>query len=95
MAQAAVWYRKVAEQGDPTAQATLGSLYSVGQGVTRDDVEAFFWFDLAASAPGPNQDRFAANRQIVGTRITADEVALARQRVAKWKAAHARRITSG
>jgi hypothetical protein len=93
MAQAAAWYRKAAEQGDPAAQATLGLLYSVGQGVGRDDVEAFFWFDLAASATGPNQDRYAANRQNVGTRITADEVALARQRVAKWKAAHAHRAT--
>jgi hypothetical protein len=28
------------------------------------------------------------NRQNVGTRITADDVALVRQRVAKWKADH-------
>jgi hypothetical protein len=93
MAQAATWYRKAAEQGDPAAQATLGLLYSIGQGVGRDDVEAFFWFDLAASAAGPNQDRYVANRQNVGTRITADEVAIARQRVAKWKAAQAHRVT--
>jgi hypothetical protein len=93
MAQAADWYRKAAEQGDPAAQATLGLLYSVGQGVGRDDVEAFFWLDLAASAPGPNQDRYTANRQNVGTRITADEVAFAHQRVSKWKAAHSHRAT--
>jgi len=93
MAQAAEWYRKAAEQGDLAAQATLGLLYSMGQGVSRDDVEAFFWFDLAASATGPNQDRYVANRQNVGTRITAEEVATARQRVAKWKAAHAHRAT--
>jgi hypothetical protein len=95
MAQAADWYRKAAEQGDPAAQATLGLLYSVGLGVGRDDLEAFFWLDLAASAPGPLQDRYAANRQNVGTRITADEVAFARQRVVKWKAAHAHRATGG
>jgi hypothetical protein len=93
MAQAAGWYRKAAEQGDPAAQATLGLLYSVGVGVGRDDVEAFFWLDLAASATGPNQERYAANRQNVGTRITADELAFVRQRVAKWKAAHAHRAT--
>ena len=93
MAQAASWYRKAAEQGDLAAQATLGLLYSVGLGVGRDYVEAYFWFDLAASAAGPNQDRYVANRQNVGTRITADEVAIARQRVAKWKAAQAHRVT--
>jgi TPR repeat protein len=93
MAQAAAWYRKAAEQGDPTAQATLGLLYSAGLGVERDYVEAYFWFDLAASATTPNQERYVANRQNVGTRITADDVALVRQRVTKWKAAHAHRIT--
>lgn len=93
MAQAASWYRKAAEQGDLAAQATLGLLYSVGLGVGRDYVEAYFWFDLAASATSPNQDRYVANRQNVGTQITADEVALARQRVAKWKAAHNHRST--
>jgi len=93
MAQAAAWYRKAAEQGNTSAQATLGSLYSMGQGVGRDDLEAFFWFDLAASASGPNQERYAANRQIVGTRITMDEVALARKRLAKWKSAHAHPAT--
>ncbi len=93
LTQAAAWYRKAAEQGNPSAQATLGSLYSMGQGVSRDDVEAFFWFDLAASANGPNQEKYAANRQIVGTRITMDEVTFARQRVARWKTAHARSAT--
>jgi TPR repeat protein len=93
MAQAAAWYRKAAEQGDPAAQATLGVLFSMGQGVNRDDVEAFFWFDLAASSTSPNQSRYEANRQNVGTRITADDVALVRKRVAKWKAAHAHSVT--
>ena len=55
MEQAAAWYRKAADQGDPTAQATLGLLYSMGQGVSHDDVEAYFWLDLAASVKGPNQ----------------------------------------
>lgn len=88
MAQAADWYRKAAEQGDPAAQATLGLLYSAGLGVGRDYVEAYFWFDLAASTSSPNRDRYETNRQNIGARITADDVALVRQRVAKWKAAH-------
>jgi TPR repeat protein len=90
MAQAAAWYRKAAEQGDAGAQGTLGVLYSIGQGVPQSDVEAYFWLDLAAAAKGPNQGKYAANRQMVGQHITADELADVEDRVKKWKAAHPR-----
>ncbi len=90
MEQAAAWYRKAAEQGDVDAQATLGTLYSMGQGVPHDDVEAYFWFDLAASVEGPNREKYAANRQMIGERITADELDDVQDRVAAWKAAHPR-----
>ncbi len=88
--QAAKWYRKAAEQGDPGAQGTLGTLYVYGQGVPRSDADAYYWFDLAAAVPGPNQAHYAANRQSVGTRITAEELADVQERAARWKAAHPR-----
>ena len=88
MAQAAAWYRKAAEQGDVYAQGTLGVLYSMGQGVPHNDVEAYFWLDIAASVKGPDKDKYAANRQMVGTHITADEVEEGQKRVAKWLAEH-------
>jgi TPR repeat protein len=90
MVQAAAWYRKVADQGDAGAEATLGVLYSFGQGVPRSDVEAYFWLDLAAAVPGPNQEKYAANRQMIGTHITQDELDAVEERVAQWKAAHPR-----
>jgi TPR repeat protein len=90
MEQAATWYRRAADQGDPTAQGTLGVLYSMGQGVPHSDVDAYFWFDLAASVKGPNQEKYAANRQLIGERITADELSDVQDRVAAWKAAHPR-----
>jgi len=90
MAQAAAWYKKAAEQGDVGAQATLGVLYSMGQGVPHSDVEAYYWLDLAASVKGPNQEKYAANRQMIGTHITADELDAVEERVAAWKAAHPR-----
>jgi TPR repeat protein len=89
-ALAAEWYRKAAEQGDAGAQGTLGLLYSIGQGVPRSDVEAYYWLDLAAAVKGPNQAQYAANRQNVGARITADELAEVEERVAQWLAAHPR-----
>jgi hypothetical protein len=88
MEQAAAWYLKAANQGDVTAQGVLAVLYSMGQGVPHDDVEAYFWFDIAASVKGPNQEKYAANRQMIGERITADELADVEDRVTAWKAAH-------
>ena len=88
MEQAAAWYLKAANQGDGTAQGTLAVLYSMGQGVPHDDAEAYFWFDIAASVKGPNQEKYAANRQMIGERITADQLADVQDRVAAWKAAH-------
>jgi TPR repeat protein len=90
MEQAAAWYRRAADQGDATAQGTLGVLYSMGQGVPHSDVEAYFWLDLAAGVKGPNQEKYAANRQMIGQRITADELSDVQDRVAAWRAAHPR-----
>ena len=90
MAQAAEWYRRAADQGEVEAQATMGTLYSMGQGVQVNYVEAYYWLDLAAAVKGPNQEKYAANRQMVGTHITADELAYVQERVAKWLAAHPR-----
>ena len=88
--QAAQWYRKAAEQGDAGAQGTLAMLYTMGQGVPQDDAEAYFWFDLAASTDSPNQERYVTNRQNVGARITANDLAAVQERLRKWKAAHPR-----
>ena len=56
-AQAAIWYRKAAEQGDPWAELNLGYLYANGQGVPQDNAEAYFWFDLAAAGKGAQPSR--------------------------------------
>ncbi len=88
--KAAELYRKAADQGDPAAQGTLAMLYAMGQGVEQSDTEAYYWLDLAAAVKSPNQDRYVTNRQNIGARITADDLALIRERVAKWKAAHLR-----
>jgi TPR repeat protein len=90
MVQAVTWYRKAADQGDVGAQATVGLLYSIGQGVPESYVEAYYWLDLAAQVKGPNQEKYAANRQMIGTHITADELADVQEREAKWLAAHPR-----
>jgi hypothetical protein len=94
MPQAVALYRKAAEQGDVTAQGTLGVLYSFGLGVTQDYIEAYFWLDIAASSDSPEKEHYAANRQMVGTHITAQELEAVQDRVDAWKAAHPRTKSS-
>jgi TPR repeat protein len=52
--QAAYWYRKAADQGNPTAQVDLGYMYTVGMGVSRDMAEAARWYRRAASSHSPD-----------------------------------------
>jgi hypothetical protein len=47
-AQAAVWWRKAAEQGNVESQGNLGVLYFNGQGVPQSYVEAASWYRKAA-----------------------------------------------
>jgi TPR repeat protein len=42
--------RKAAEGGDVEAQCKLGAIYFLGLGERQDYSEAYFWYDLAASA---------------------------------------------
>lgn len=48
--QAACWFRKAADQGDPEAQNEMGYLYIWGIGVHQDAGQAFRWFSRAAGS---------------------------------------------
>jgi TPR repeat protein len=48
IAEALVWYHKSADQGFPAAQCTIGYLYYMGEGVTKDYQAAMKWFLKAA-----------------------------------------------
>ena len=50
LAQSAYWYRKAADQGNPSAQMNLGYLYVSGIGVTRDPAEGAKWYRRASSS---------------------------------------------
>jgi TPR repeat protein len=83
--EAAIWYICAAEQGEPSAQFFLGQLYDRGQGVPEDPVEAEKWLDLAAAhAPRAKQDYWATMRDIVGGKMTLDELTEARRRAVAW-----------
>lgn len=47
--QAAYWYEKAANSGDPGAQQQIGYFYQAGLGVERDPVRAAQWFERAVA----------------------------------------------
>lgn len=88
-AQAAVWWRKSADQGFPQAQNNLGVLYNSGQGVPQSFSEAYFWQNLAAAgANGDLQELCAKNRDESAGRLSAFERLRVQKRAAKWANAH-------
>ena len=48
LSAAAKWYRSAAENGHYPSQARLGHMYSIGQGIKKDRVQAYVWLSLAA-----------------------------------------------
>jgi hypothetical protein len=74
----------LAQQGDIDAQYLVGFLYSRGDGVARDPVQAHLWFSLAAA----QGDSFAADALAALEReMTAAQVAEARPLAADWEPA--------
>jgi hypothetical protein len=83
--EAAMWYRRAAEQGDGRAQYSLGLLYDRGFGVPQDIVEASKWLNLStAAAPPPVREARVRIRDAVTTKMTRGEIAQARLRALEW-----------
>ena len=72
----------LAEQGQADGQYNLGSMYSHGQGVAQDDVEAHKWYNLAAGQGNADATR---NRDIVAARMSPAQIAEARKLAREWK----------
>ena len=75
--------RPLAEQGDATAQYTLGVFYDNGLGVPQDRIRAYMWFDLSATQ---GRDGAAAFRDLVKRRMTPEQIAEAQKLAREWKA---------
>ncbi len=79
--------RPLAEQGNDGAQNNLGFMYSEGQGVPQDYVQAHMWFNLAASRfpPGTDRDQAVKNRDLAARRMTPADVSKAQRLAREWK----------
>ena len=76
------WYRKAADQGNAPAQVNLGLMYANGQGVAKDEVEAYKWWLLA----GAQGDEFAKKKiPLIERDLTAAQRAEGKRLAREWK----------
>jgi hypothetical protein len=85
--RAAEWYRRAAESEIPHAQRSLGVAYALGRGISRDLLQARKWLYLAIASCTTDEDRDRAvkARDVVATKMTADEIAQAQRLAREWR----------
>ena len=77
-AEAHIWFLRAARLDNARALYHLGQIHAFGSGVRQDDIEAYKWFDLAASAgPGPERDAATRALMTLRERMTPMQVAWA------------------
>ena len=79
--ESAKWHRLAAEQGYSDSQFMLGVLYSLGDGVPKDDVLAYMWVNLAAVG-GQGGKKL---RDSIGRRLSKGQLAEAQHLTRNWK----------
>ncbi len=72
----------LAEQGDASAQDSLGTAYVKGDGVPQDYVLAHMWFNLAAAL---GNEAARESRDAVAKVMTPDQIAEAQRLARQWK----------
>ena len=72
---------RAAEQGYVPAQDHLGYLYAYGVGVPVDNVQAYVWYDLAASQGGLND---ADKRDLIAKKLTPEQLQAAQRLAQNW-----------
>ena len=73
--QAAVWYRKAADQGHRSAQRNLATMYEYGSGVERNDEEAFNWYRKAGDQDDAEAQNAVGVAYAKGQGTTKDDTA--------------------
>ena len=77
--QAAIYYKKAAEQGYSEAQLDLGNLYKEGLGLTKDVKEALKWYTQAANQGLPEAQYRIGHMYFLGDGVTSS-----RSEAIKW-----------
>ena len=75
-------YLRAAQHGYGHAQDYLAAMYAYGIGVPADNVQAYFWYDLAAAR---GEENAAEKRDLIAKKLTPDELVEAQKLVREWK----------
>ncbi len=86
-AMAAKWYRKAAVQGHGLARLSLGVMYATGEGVPQDHLQAYMWFDLAASCDSnPKTRAYVVDmRTAAALKMTPEQISEAQRLAREWR----------
>lgn len=71
-ANAAYWYEKAAQSGNPEAQNLMGYMYQSGYGVQENATKAVRWYELAASAGNSDAMVNLGVLHMVGSGVSKD-----------------------
>ena len=87
LAQAATLYWRAADQGNHRAQYNLAVAYRDGKGVEQNDVRAYMWFTLSATADRDPEvhDKARKERDDLAKEMTPAQIAQAEAEAATWK----------
>jgi len=87
--EAALWYKKAADQGVVEAQETLGDLYRLGVGIDKDVVQAYKWYQISISdnteLPDYKKNEITGTIGLLEKEMTNDQVAEAKKLANEWK----------
>jgi TPR repeat protein len=89
LSQAAIWFRKAADQGSPESQNNLAVLYASGHGVEQDFVEASVWYRKAAENGVVLAQFYLAEAYRTGVGVARDPFAAATWYLKAAQAGHA------
>jgi hypothetical protein len=82
------WFARATDQGHSHAMLIVAGLYASGRGVTKDNVKAYSWAYIVASAGKLEEDRNGARQlmSLLMKRMTSDEIGRAVVAARAWRA---------
>lgn len=93
--QAISWWQKAADKGDTRSQNYLGQIYSQGEAVPQDMVQAHMWFSLAEKSTRKKsasalryKKQAEANRKAAEAGMTPEQIKAAQALAQEWLAKH-------
>ena len=82
------WFSRATDQGHAHSMLIVAGLYASGRGVTKDNVKAYTWAYIVASASKVEEDRNGARQlmSLLMKRMTSDDIGRAVVTARAWRA---------